>query len=172
LVVTNAAGAIRNDLRPGGILLIKDHINLLGANPLAGLNLDEFGPRFLDMTEAYDEDGRALAKSIARKNRIPLPEGVYAAVPGPSYETPAEIKMLATMGADVIGMSTVPEVIVARHHGMKVLGLSCVTNHAAGVLGLASEPITHEEVLENTRRAAPSFATLLTEWITTYEPRA
>ncbi len=172
LVVTNAAGTIRSDLRPGGLLLIKDHINLMGANPLYGPNLDEFGPRFIDMTDAYDEDCRALAKSIARRNRIPLPEGVYAALSGPSYETPAEIRMLATLGADVVGMSTVPEVIVARHHGMNVLGLSCMTNYASGVMGLASKPITHEEVIENTRRASQAFATLLTEWIKNYEPRA
>jgi purine-nucleoside phosphorylase len=169
LIVTNASGAIRKDLRPGGLLLISDHINMMGVNPLLGPNVDAFGPRFVDMTMAYDGEYRDHAKMLAKKLRIPLPEGVYLASPGPSYETPAEIKMFAAMGADVVGMSTVPEVIVARHHGMRVMGISCMTNFAAGTRGLASEPITHEEVLENTKAAAADFEALLSNWIATYE---
>jgi len=168
LIVTNASGAIRKDLKPG-LLLINDHLNLLGQNPLFGENLDPFGPRFFDMTTAYDKDYRTTAKSVARKLKIPLPEGIYAAVPGPSYETAAEIRMLATLGADVVGMSTVPEVIVARHHQMRVLGISCMTNYAAGVLGPSSSPITHEEVIENSKNVERDFKELLRGWIATYE---
>lgn len=163
LVVTNAAGGLRKDVAPGSLMLLKDHVNLLGENPLRGPNL-EFGPRFLDMTAAYDDEFRAHAKDLGRRLKIPLPEGTYAAMLGPSYETPAEIKMLSIVGVDAVGMSTVPEVIVARHHGMRVLGISCITNLAAGTLG-PSQKINHEEVLENTQRAQESFCELLTQWI-------
>jgi purine-nucleoside phosphorylase len=145
MVFTNAAGAINLSLGRGSLMLISDHINLQGCNPLVGPNDDRLGPRFPDMSEAYCPQYRATAKQVAGELDIAVAEGVYAAVLGPSYETPAEIRFLRTIGADVVGMSTVPEVIVANHMGMKVLGLSCVTNMAAGIL---SQKIDHEEVLE------------------------
>lgn len=145
MVFTNAAGGINLALERGGLVLISDHINLQGSNPLAGPNDDSFGPRFPDMSEAYSRQYREIAKLVAAELSIPISEGIYAGVVGPSYETPAEIRFLRTIGADVVGMSTVPEVIVANHMGMRVLGISCVTNMAAGVL---PQRITHEEVLE------------------------
>jgi len=145
IVLTNAAGGINLDLQRGGLLLISDHINLQGSNPLVGPNDDSLGPRFPDMSEAYSSRYRAIAHHAARELGIPLAEGVYAALLGPSYETPAEIRYLRAIGADVVGMSTVPEVIAANHMGMRVLGISCVTNMAAGVL---PQRIHHEEVLE------------------------
>jgi purine-nucleoside phosphorylase len=145
MVFTNAAGGINLALERGGLVLISDHINLQGSNPLAGPNDDALGPRFPDMTEAYSRDYREIAKAVAAELSIPIAEGVYAAVLGPSYETPAEIRYLRSIGADLVGMSTVPEVIVANHMGMKVLGISCVTNMAAGIL---AQKITHDEVLE------------------------
>jgi purine-nucleoside phosphorylase len=145
LVLTNAAGGIDTTLERGGLVLISDHINLQGVNPLVGPNDDACGPRFPDMSDAYCREFRHIAMSVAADLAIPLTEGVYAAMMGPSYETPAEIRMLRTIGADVVGMSTVPEVIVANHMSMKVLGISCVTNMAAGVL---PQKINHEEVLE------------------------
>ncbi len=145
MVFTNAAGGINLKLERGGLVLISDHINLQGSNPLAGPNDDHLGPRFPDMSEAYSRCFREIAKQVAAELSIPLNEGVYAAMLGPSYETPAEIRFLRTIGADVVGMSTVPEVIVANHMGIKVLGISCVTNMAAGIL---PQKIHHEEVLE------------------------
>jgi purine-nucleoside phosphorylase len=145
MVFTNAAGGINLALERGGLVLISDHINLQGANPLVGPNDDALGPRFPDMSEAYSRDYREIAKAVATELCIPMTEGVYAAMLGPSYETPAEIRYLRAIGADVVGMSTVPEVIVANHMGMKVLGISCVTNMAAGIL---PQKINHEEVLE------------------------
>ena len=145
MVFTNAAGGINLALERGGLVLITDHINLQGCNPLVGPNEDAMGPRFPDMTEAYSRAFRDIAKQAAAELCIPFSEGVYAAMLGPSYETPAEIRYLRTIGADVVGMSTVPEVIVANHMGMRVLGISCVTNMAAGVL---QQKIHHEEVLE------------------------
>jgi purine-nucleoside phosphorylase len=145
MVFTNAAGGINLTLERGGLMLIADHINLQGSNPLAGPNDDSLGPRFPDMSEAYSRQFRETAKQVAVELCIPLGEGVYAAMLGPSYETPAEIRYLRTIGADVVGMSTVPEAIVANHMGMKVLGISCVTNMAAGVL---PQKINHEEVIE------------------------
>ena len=145
MVFTNAAGGINLALERGGLVLISDHINLQGTNPLVGPNDDSLGPRFPDMSEAYSRDYRAKAKQVAGELCIPMTEGVYAAMLGPSYETPAEIRYLRAIGADVVGMSTVPEVIVANHMGMKVLGISCVTNMAAGIL---PQKINHEEVLE------------------------
>jgi purine-nucleoside phosphorylase len=145
MVFTNAAGGINLALERGGLVLIGDHINLQGANPLVGANDDALGPRFPDMSDAYSRAYRNIAKRVATELCIPITEGVYAAMLGPSYETPAEIRYLRAIGADVVGMSTVPEVIVANHMGMKVLAISCVTNMAAGIL---PQKINHEEVLE------------------------
>jgi purine-nucleoside phosphorylase len=145
IIVTNAAGGIDLSLGRGGLVLIADHINLQGTNPLVGANLDKLGPRFPDMSEAYTRSYREAAHAVGKELGIALAEGVYAAMLGPSYETPAEIRYLRTIGADVVGMSTVPEVIVANHMGIKVLGISCVTNMAAGIL---PQKINHEEVLE------------------------
>jgi purine-nucleoside phosphorylase len=145
MVFTNAAGGINLELGRGGLVLISDHINLQGANPLIGPNDDSLGPRFPDMSEAYSKQYRETAKAVAAEQGIAVSEGVYAAMSGPSYETPAEIRFLRTIGADVVGMSTVPEVIVANHMGINVLGISCVTNMAAGIL---PQKINHEEVLE------------------------
>jgi len=158
LVLTNAAGGIHPDYRPGDLVLISDHINLQGTNPLNGPNDDRFGPRFPDMSEAYSLRYRQLAQDSARELGIPLREGVYAAVPGPSYETPAEIRYLRSIGADMVGMSTVPETIVARHMGIGILGISCVANSAAG---MHQGKITHEEVLATSERAAASLGALL-----------
>jgi purine-nucleoside phosphorylase len=145
LVVTNAAGGIGSHLGRGGVVLISDHINLQGANPLIGPNDEALGARFPDMTEAYSKAYRATAQKVAGELGYTLPEGVYAALTGPSYETPAEIRYLRTIGADLVGMSTVPEVIVANHMGIKVLGISVVTNLAAGI---SKGKLTHKEVLE------------------------
>ena len=145
MVFTNAAGGINLSLERGGLVLISDHINLQGSNPLAGPNDEALGPRFPDMSEAYSRQFREKAKRVASELCIPMAEGVYAAMLGPSYETPAEIRFLRTIGADVVGMSTVLEAIVANHMGMQVLGISCVTNMAAGIL---PRKIHHEEVLE------------------------
>jgi purine-nucleoside phosphorylase len=145
MVFTNAAGGINLTLERGGLVLISDHINLQGSNPLVGPNDDSLGPRFPDMSDAYCRCYREIAKQVATELCIPLGEGVYAAMLGPSYETPAEIRFLRAIGADVVGMSTAQEVIVANHMGMKVLGISCVTNMAAGIL---PQKINHEEVLE------------------------
>lgn len=157
-VFTNAAGGINRRLRQRGLMLIRDHLNLQGSNPLLGPNDDRFGPRFPDMTEAYSKELRALAKKVARRQRLRLLEGVYAALHGPSYETPSEIKMLARLGADAVGMSTVPEVIAANHMGLRVLGISCVTNLAAG---LSKKKINHEEVLEAGKRVGKQFTAFL-----------
>jgi len=146
MVFTNAAGGINTSLEQGGLVLIADHINLQGSNPLVGPNDDSLGPRFPDMSEAYSRRYREIAKSVAEELCVFLPEGVYAAMLGPSYETPAEIRFLRTIGADVVGMSTAAEVIVANHMGMKCLGISCVTNMAAGIV--PETKINHEEVLE------------------------
>jgi len=145
MVFTNAAGGINGSFEQGGLVLISDHINLQGSNPLVGANDDSLGPRFPDMTEAYSHSYRELAKSVALELCIFIQEGVYAGMLGPSYETPAEIRFLRTIGADVVGMSTVAEVIAANHLGMKVLAVSCVTNMAAGI---GEGKISHHEVLE------------------------
>src|SRR5258708_29655597 len=158
MVFTNAAGGINLELGRGGLVLISDHINLQGANPLIGPNDDSLGPRFPDMSEAYSKAYRETAKAVAAEQGIAVSEGVYAAMTGPSYETPAEIRFLRTIGADVVGMSTVPEVIVANHMGMKVLGISCVTNMAAGIL---PQRIHHEEVLETARMVRDPLRRLL-----------
>lgn len=164
MVFTNAAGGINLSLARGGLVLISDHINLQGSNPLVGPNDDKLGPRFPDMSEAYSRAYREIAKQAAGELGIAVSEGVYAAMLGPSYETPAEIRLLRTIGADVVGMSTVPEVIVANHMGMKVLGISCVTNMAAGVL---PQKINHEEVLETGAMVRDT----LVRYLTTLLPR-
>lgn len=158
LVLTNAAGGINEKYRPGDLVLISDHINLLGTNPLTGPNDDGLGPRFPDMTEAYSRDYREIAKRAGHELGIVLEEGVYAATPGPSYETPAEIRFMRTIGADLVGMSTVPETIVANHIGMKVLAISCVTNAAAGIL---PQKLVHQEVLDTGARVRDTLVKLL-----------
>lgn len=159
LIVTNASGAIRPDLSAGDLVLITDHINMLGANPLRGPNLDELGSRFPDMSAAYTPRLRAIARAAASAEKIELKEGVYVAALGPSYETPAEIRAFRAMGADLVGMSTVPEVIVAAHAGLEVLGISIATNLAAGVNPDAM--LTHDEVIETTRRKGAELRRLL-----------
>jgi purine-nucleoside phosphorylase len=159
-VLTNSAGAINLKYRPGELVLISDHINLLGVNPLAGANEELLGPRFPDMSAAYARAYRELARHTGEELGITLEEGVYAAVPGPSYETPAEIRYLRIIGADLVGMSTVPETIAANHMGMRVLGISCVTNMAAGVL---PRKLDHSEVLEIADRARGKLTRLLTK---------
>jgi purine-nucleoside phosphorylase len=158
LIVTNAAGAINTSYQQGSLVAISDHINLTGSNAALGANEAKFGPRFFDMSAAYSPQLRALAHAEAAKQNIPLAEGIYLAVLGPSYETPAEIRAFRTFGADLVGMSTVHEVIVARHMGLEILGLSLVTNMAAGVL---NEAINHEEVMETGRRVEHQFTSLL-----------
>ncbi|MCS6954325.1 MAG: purine-nucleoside phosphorylase [Bryobacterales bacterium] len=158
LVVTNAAGGINLSYRRGGLVLISDHINLQGANPLVGPNDESLGPRFPDMSEAYSRRYREIARAVAAELGIELSEGVYAAVLGPSYETPAEIRYLRTIGADLVGMSTVPEVIAANHMGMKVLAISCVTNMAAGIL---PQRLTHDEVLQTGRMVRETLVRFL-----------
>ena len=153
LIVTNASGGINMNYKPGDLVLISDHINLMGVNPLTGANDEKLGPRFPDMSEAYSREYRKIAKQVGS-----LQEGVYAALPGPSYETPAEIRYLRTIGADLVGMSTVPEVIAANHLGMKVLGISCVTNMAAGIL---PQKLTHHEVMDTGERVKDTLASLL-----------
>jgi purine-nucleoside phosphorylase len=158
LILTNAAGGINTAFAPGDVMVIDDHINLTGLNPLVGLNEDRFGPRFPDMTQVYASRLRAVADQAGAALEMQLPHGVYAALTGPSYETPAEIRYLRAIGADAVGMSTVSEAIVARHMGLDVLGISCITNMAAGVL---PGPLSHEEVLETTRRVSGPFTALL-----------
>ena len=158
LILTNAAGGINTAFSPGALMLIDDHINLLGANPLAGPNDDRFGLRFPDMSEAYSPRLRALAGEAARAAGLMIEHGVYVAVAGPSYETPAEIRAFRALGADAVGMSTAPEVIVARHLGIEVLGISCISNMAAGIL---PQPLTADEVLETTARVRDKFIALL-----------
>ena len=158
LILTNAAGGINRDLTPGTLMLIADHINLMGNNPLIGPNDDRFGQRFPDMTALYSPRLRGLARDTAKGLGQQLGEGVYVALHGPSYETPAEIRYLRTIGADAVGMSTAPEAIVARHMGMEVLGISCITNAAAGVL---PQPLDHNEVMEVARRVRSQFSALL-----------
>lgn len=158
VILTNAAGGINESYKQGALVAIRDHINLQGANPLIGANDERFGPRFPDMSKAYSQAYRAILAEEARRLKMEIQEGVYAALSGPSYETPAEIRYLRTIGADLVGMSTVPEVIVARHMGMEVLGISCVTNMAAGILDQA---IDHQEVMETGERVRSQFVALL-----------
>lgn len=158
LLLTNAAGAISPGLLPGQLVLLRDHLNLLSGSPLAGPNDDRLGPRFPDMTAVYDRGLRSLAEQVATRMGMALPSGVYAAGLGPQYETPAEIRMLRTLGADLVGMSTVPEAIAARHMGAKVLGISCVTNLAAGI---SEQPLSHDEVTATAAHARNDFVRLL-----------
>ena len=158
VILTNAAGGINLSYSQGALVLIRDHINLQGVNPLVGANDDRFGVRFPDMTHAYSKDYRVLAREKAVRLNIPLHEGVYAGLLGPSYETPAEIEYLRRIGADLVGMSTVAEVMVARHMGIKVLAISCVTNMAAGIL---DQPLSHAEVMETGERVKTTFESLL-----------
>jgi len=154
LIITNAAGGINESFHPGDLMLITDHINLCGNNPLIGRNQDEFGPRFPDMSAAYNEELREIIKKSALYESIDLKEGVYAMMTGPSYETPAEIRMLRALGADAVGMSTVPEVIVAVQCGIKVAGISCITNMAAGIL---NQPLNHLEVMQTAEKVKETF---------------
>ena len=158
IILTNAAGGINTGFAQGALMVIDDHINLLGSNPLVGLNDDRFGLRFPDMSEVYSRRLRDIADAAAAAKGVPVSHGVYVAVHGPSYETPAEIRFLRTIGADAVGMSTVPEAIAARHMGIEVLGISCITNMAAGVL---PQPLVHDEVMETARRVRGSFIALL-----------
>jgi purine-nucleoside phosphorylase len=158
LFVTNASGGIRPDFEAGSLMLLTDHISCFVPNPLIGPNPDELGTRFPDMSEAYDADLRRIVRDAANKNGIELREGVYVQLTGPSFETPAEIRMLSRMGADAVGMSTVVEVIAARHAGMRVVGVSCVSNLAAGI---SPTPLSAEEVIAAGAAAAPRFQALL-----------
>lgn len=158
LILTNAAGGVNMNLAAGDLMVIDDHINLLGSNPLVGPNDDRFGVRFQDLTNVYSPRLRRLADEAGAAMGLKLPHGIYAAWHGPTYETPAEVRYLRTIGADAVGMSTVPEAIVARHMGIEVLGISCITNLAAGVL---PQPLNHEDVLETARRVRGTFISLL-----------
>lgn len=158
LVVTNAAGGINRDFSSGALMLIKDHISFFVPSALRGKNISEFGTRFPDMSEAYSKELRTLAKKVAEESGVQVFEGVYAFAQGPMYETPAEIRALGILGADAVGMSTVPEVITAGHAGMKVLGISCITNMAAGIL---DQPLNHQEVMETAKKVEKAFTTLV-----------
>ncbi len=158
VLLTNAAGGINTNFKQGCLVVLRDHINLQGANPLIGPNDEQFGERFPDLTQVYWKPYQAAALQEARRLGVEMAEGVYAALTGPSYETPAEIRYLRTIGADLVGMSTVPEVIAAAHMGIRVLGISCVTNMAAGIL---DQPITTEEVMETGERVKADFVALL-----------
>ena len=168
VIVTNAAGGINLDFEPGTLMLIRDHINLQPDNPLRGDNDTRIGPRFPDMTEAYSAELRKLARRVAANLGLELAEGVYVALSGPTYETPAEVAMLRTLGADATGMSTVPEVIAANHMGAEVLGISCITNKAAG---LSDQPLSHEEVTETATRVRSIFEGLLEDILTAIAER-
>ena len=158
VVLTNAAGGVRLSFRPGDLMLMTDHINGFGTNPLIGLNDDELGPRFPDMSTVYDPAVRKVIQAAAAKLRIPLKSGVYLGLTGPSYETPAEIRAFRKWGADAVGMSTIPEAIALRHAGVRVAGISTITNMAAGIL---KKPLVHTEVLETTKRVGDRFVRLL-----------
>ncbi|MCL1631875.1 purine-nucleoside phosphorylase [Sporolactobacillus sp. CPB3-1] len=158
LIVTNACGGINTAFRPGDLMLITDHINMLGSSPLIGPNNDEMGPRFPDMSHAYSQQLILQAKNAAKRLGIHIQEGVYLATHGPQYETPAEIRMMRVIGADAVGMSTVPEVTAASHLGLDVLGISCITNMASGIL---NQPLSHQEVIETANRVKADFTDLI-----------
>jgi purine-nucleoside phosphorylase len=158
LIVTNACGGMNKNFKPGDLMIITDHLNMTGSNPLIGPNLEELGPRFPDMSRAYSIELRELTKKKAKELSLNIQEGVYAAISGPSYLTPAELIMIRNLGADAIGMSTVPEVIVANHMGLNVLGISCITDMA---IGEELEPLTHEQVVEVANKTKPTFKALL-----------
>jgi purine-nucleoside phosphorylase len=158
LILTNAAGSLNTEFTPGSLMVISDHINLMGANPLIGPNDERFGPRFPDLTAIYDPDLQSLVIEEATAMKLDVRRGVYAALSGPSYETPAEIHMVRTLGADAVGMSTVPEAIVARHMEMRLIGISCITNLAAGV---SNRPVDHDQVIATGERVRAQFTELL-----------
>ena len=158
LILTNAAGGVNLSFVPGDLMVISDHINLTGQSPLIGPNLEGWGERFTDLSVAYDKEYRALAHEKAKELGFSLQEGVYTWMTGPTYETPAEIRMVRTIGGDAVGMSTVPETMVARHMGMRVLGISCITNMAAGIL---DQPLSHEEVSETAGKVTKKFTSLI-----------
>ncbi|MEA5083431.1 MAG: purine-nucleoside phosphorylase [Lachnospiraceae bacterium] len=158
LIVTNAAGGVNTDFSAGDLMVITDHINMMGTNPLIGENLEDFGTRFPDMSRGYDKEMIEIAMKVGKKQGLVLKQGTYCAMTGPSFETPAEIRMVRALGGDAVGMSTVPEVIVANHCGIKVLGISCITNLAAGV---SEQPLNHAEVIETTQRVKEKFIHLL-----------
>lgn len=162
LVVTNAAGGINGSFKAGDLMLISDHVNLSGRNPLVGANDERLGPRFPDMSHAYDPDLCDILRKTAAKLETPLQEGVYVWLSGPTYETPAEIRMLRTLGIDAVGMSTVPETIVANHMGVRVVGISCITNLAAGI---SKVPLSHAEVSETANRVRDRFTNLLAHFL-------
>lgn len=161
LIVTNAAGGVNADFKPGDLMVITDHINLSGKNPLIGENIDAHGPRFVDMTEGYSKRTKEILYSIGQEKGLDLKEGIYVWFTGPTYETPAEIKFARTIGGDAVGMSTVPEVIVAKHCGMEVTGVSCITNLAAGM----QSELNHQEVVEVTARVQAQFKSLVKELV-------
>ena len=158
IIVTNAAGGANKDFKPGDLMIIKDHINLSGSNPLIGKNEDKLGPRFPDMSTAYTPKYIDVVRQCAKELNIDVQEGVYAFFSGPTYETPAEVRMAQILGADAVGMSTAPEVIVASHSKMEVIGISCITNMAAGIL---DQPLDHEEVIETTQKVKAEFLSLV-----------
>ena len=162
LIVTNAAGAVNESFNAGDLMLITDHINFSGSNPLFGHNIDEFGPRFPDMSEAYNLELRNKVLEAAKELEIKLQQGVYVMFSGPTYETPAEVRFARIMGGDAVGMSTVPEVIVANHSGIKTVGISCLTNMAAGIL---NQPLNHEEVIETSAKVKNDFIKLMNKVI-------
>jgi purine-nucleoside phosphorylase len=168
LIITNAAGGLNPSWSPGTLMLIKDHIDMLRDHALRGPNDERLGPRFPDMTHAYAPELRALVLEAAQAANIPLQQGVYVAMPGPTYETPAEVRMLQTVGADATGMSTVPEVVVARHMGARVIGISCITNQAAGITGAE---LSHAEVTETATRVRATFERLLETILSTLKSR-
>lgn len=161
LIVTNAAGGMNPNFKHGDLMVITDHINLTGLNPLIGANIDAHGPRFVDMSQTYSQKGQQLLQAIAQEQGFSLQSGVYTWVTGPSYETPAEIRMMRTIGGDAVGMSTAPEAIVAKHCGLDVIGVSCITNLAAGM----QQTLNHEEVMEMSQQVKPRFKALLTETV-------
>ena len=162
IVVTNSAGGVNPEYKPGDLMIISDHINLIGVNPINGPNAEGFGPRFPDMSDAYTGALREVAHAAAKKLGLSVKEGVYAGVAGPSYETPAEVRMIGILGGDAVGMSTVPEVIVASHCGMRAVGISCITNMAAG---LSNQKLNHEEVKETANMVREAFGALISELI-------
>ncbi|WP_442594676.1 purine-nucleoside phosphorylase [Neobacillus sp. D3-1R] len=165
LIVTNAAGGVNESYSPGDLMIISDHINNMGTNPLIGPNDSRLGVRFPDMSEGYSKQLRTIAREVAKNLSIKVQEGVYVGNTGPSYETPAEVRMLRTLGGDAVGMSTVPEVIVARHAGLEVMGISCISNMAAGIL---DQPLNHEEVIETTEKVKANFLLFVKELIKKY----
>lgn len=162
LIVTNAAGGLNKAMRPGDFMVLNDHINLMGDNPLKGKNLDELGPRFPDMTEAYDKKLVKVAMSCAKQSKLKVSQGVYIGLPGPTYETPAEVRYLQRIGGNAVGMSTVPEVIAANHFGIRACGVSCITNQAAG---LSNQKLSHNEVTETAKRIESQFKTFITQLV-------